>query len=58
MVFEFTGGTDLHEFLIKHSPHCDYEAPTRDGINQQDFIQMAIQVTMSTKLLYYYRDLF
>lgn len=52
MIFEYTNGVDLHEYLVLHSPQADFAKPPISSasshassvIEQTDFIRMAIQV--------------
>ena len=49
LVFEYTEGVDLHEYLAMHSPQSDIElaqktAPNASVIEEKDFIRIAVQV--------------
>jgi len=55
MVFEYTGGCDLHEYLTMHSPQADFAKPPSSSsshastiLEQVDFFRMGIQVKTST----------
>ncbi|XP_078488058.1 inactive tyrosine-protein kinase transmembrane receptor ROR1 [Ciona intestinalis] len=68
MVFEYTDGIDLHEYLVLHSPQADFAKPpssasshASSSIEHADFIRMAIQVASGMDYLtrnnFIHRDL-
>nr|XP_026691215.1 inactive tyrosine-protein kinase transmembrane receptor ROR1 isoform X2 [Ciona intestinalis] len=68
MVFEYTNGVDLHEYLVLHSPQADFAKPpssasshASSSIEHADFIRMAIQVASGMDYLtrnnFIHRDL-
>jgi len=51
MIFEYTNGVDLQEYLVMHSPQADFAKPpssvssrASSSLEPSDFIRMAIQV--------------
>uniref|UniRef100_H2YIT0 Protein kinase domain-containing protein n=1 Tax=Ciona savignyi TaxID=51511 RepID=H2YIT0_CIOSA len=68
MVFEYTNGVDLHEYLVLHSPQADFAKPPSSAsshasttIEHADFVRMAIQVAAGMDYLtthnFIHRDL-
>jgi len=50
LVFEYTEGVDLHEYLAMHSPQSDVgmahkNIPNDSVIEEKEFIHVALQVT-------------
>ena len=53
MIFEYTNGVDLQEYLVMHSPQAGFAKPPSSGvsshssfIDHSDFVRMGIQVSL------------